>query len=250
MSGVWFSDGLMRGFDLREWRVRLGLTQADAAVKFKVSRMTVQNWETDATSIPPPIEAACEILEHEFDKRDEYGPVTLIYTDGPMFVNPYGPNRIARMKREPYQTNADALERVAILWGSDDFHSPLIVSEIGDIVWNAIELQKRMKKKYGQQGPRGSGTWYQVIIEWANKDETTAERNTHHIMNTCVNEYITKGLPAGVTIFRDLSEKNQRVYYFSPAAFALAADEILKTADAVIPCDAPSDLSNLRQVPL
>jgi transcriptional regulator with XRE-family HTH domain len=240
----------MDGTRLREWRSRLGLTQAEVAAKFKVTRMTVQNWESGITAVPPPIEAASQLAEHEFRKRPSFGPVTLAYSDGPMFVNPYGPRRGSMLQREPYASNAHALERVAILWGRNDFYSPLIVDEGGCIVWNAVELRKWMETKIGPRGLQTRGSWYEVMFDRINKDELVAERNAHHVMSTCVSKYIEGGLPPGVTIFRDLSRKDQYIYYFSNAAFALASDAILNAADAVNPCDEPSDLTNLRQIPL
>jgi hypothetical protein len=134
----------MRGAELLGWRKRLGLTQAEAGQKLGVTRATIQNWETEATPIPAVVETGCQIWEQEFKKRPDFGPVTLIYSDGPMFVNPYGPNRLAMMQRELYATNADALERVYDLWGTAEFHSPLIMEESGGIVWNVVELSRQV----------------------------------------------------------------------------------------------------------
>ncbi len=54
--------------------------------------------------------------------------MTLIYTDNPMFINPYGPRRpLAMMKQEPYPTNQAAWARVRALWGRDDVHNPFIL---------------------------------------------------------------------------------------------------------------------------
>jgi hypothetical protein len=71
----------------------------------------------------------------------DIGPVTLIYADGPMFVDPYGPRRrIASLRQEPYPTNAAALARVQRLWGREDFHGPLIIEKSGEPLWNQVEL--------------------------------------------------------------------------------------------------------------
>jgi transcriptional regulator with XRE-family HTH domain len=134
----------MRGEELLEWRKRLGLTQAEVGQKFGVSRATIQNWESESTPIPGAIETGCQIWEKAFKKRPDFGPVTLIYSDAPMFVNPYGPNRLAMMHRELYVTNADALERIYDLWGREEFHSPLIMEESGEIVWNVVELSRKV----------------------------------------------------------------------------------------------------------
>jgi hypothetical protein len=134
----------MRGSEFLEWRKRLRLTQTEAGQKFGVTRTTIQNWESEATPIPVLVEGGCQVWEREFKKRADFGPVTLIYSDGPMFVNPYGPNRLAMMQRELYQTNGDALERIYDLWGREDFHNPLIMEESGEIVWNVVELSRKV----------------------------------------------------------------------------------------------------------
>jgi hypothetical protein len=134
----------MRGAELLDWRKRLGFTQSEAGQKLGVTRATIQNWESESTPIPGAVETGCQIWEQELKKRPEFGPVTLIYSDGPMFVNPYGPNRLAMMQRELYPTNAEALERIYDLWGREDFHSPLIMAESGEIAWNVVELTRHV----------------------------------------------------------------------------------------------------------
>ncbi len=132
--------------EFREWRERLGLTQTQVAEFFKVSRNTVQNWETGAAPISRAVDMGAEFWEHEHRKRDDYGPVTLVYADGSLFVNPYGPRRLAMMQREPYKTNAEALARVRELWGRDHFHNPFIVGDKNDFVWNAVELARHLRE--------------------------------------------------------------------------------------------------------
>jgi hypothetical protein len=69
------------------------------------------------------------------------GPVTLVYSDGPMFLDPYGPRRRpAMMQQEPYPSNAMALARVQELWGRNDFHNPFVITKDGSPVRNAVEL--------------------------------------------------------------------------------------------------------------
>lgn len=71
------------------------------------------------------------------------GPLTLIFTDGPMFIDPYGPRRpLAMMRQEPYPSNAAAIARVIDLAGRDDFHNPFIIQKSGEDLWNAVELSK------------------------------------------------------------------------------------------------------------
>jgi hypothetical protein len=123
------------------WRRRVRLTQEGVAGRLGVSRTTVQNWESGASPISGVVEMSCRVWEHRLRQEDpRLGPVTLVYADGPMFVDPYRPRRIAMMRQEPYPTNSAALGRVLELWGRDDFHNPFILDETGDAVWNSTEL--------------------------------------------------------------------------------------------------------------
>jgi hypothetical protein len=94
------------------------------------------------TPIPQAVDMSCEIWEHRLKQENpNLGPVTLVYSDGPMFVNPYGPRRRpAMMQQEPYPTNAAAIARVQQLWGSDNFYNAFIIEESGKPLWNVVEL--------------------------------------------------------------------------------------------------------------
>jgi len=84
-----------------------------------------------------------EVWEPRFRQEDpEFGPLTLIYTDGPMFIDPQGPRPLVTMQREPFLTNAAALTRACALWGSDRFNGPLILQPSGDILWNSVQLAR------------------------------------------------------------------------------------------------------------
>jgi hypothetical protein len=128
--------------EFRAWRERVGLTQQQFAERLRVTRTTVQNWESGTTPIPRAVDMSCEIWEHRLKQENpNLGPVTLIYSDGPMFVNPYGPRRRpAMMHQEPYPTNTAAIARVQQLWGADNFHNAFIIEESGKPLWNVVEL--------------------------------------------------------------------------------------------------------------
>lgn len=51
--------------DLRAWRARLGLSQAEAARRLGVSRRAFQNYEAGARAIPKPVALACRQVERE-----------------------------------------------------------------------------------------------------------------------------------------------------------------------------------------
>ena len=85
---------------------------------------------------------SCQIWEARLKQENpDLGPVTLVYSDGPMFVDPYGPrHRLAMMQQEPYPTNAAALARVQQLSGREDFHNPFIIDKFNTPLWNLPEL--------------------------------------------------------------------------------------------------------------
>lgn len=128
--------------EFRAWREQAGLTQQQIADKLRVTRTTIQNWEGAVSPIPQAVDMSCKIWGARLKQENpDLGPVTLVYSDGPMFVDPYGPRRRgAMMQQEPYPTNTAALARVQQLWGREDFHNPFIIEKSGRPLWNVVEL--------------------------------------------------------------------------------------------------------------
>jgi DNA-binding XRE family transcriptional regulator len=126
------------------WRQQVGITQEELANRWaRVTRTTIQNWESGATPIPEAAATACQIWERRLKQENpNLGPVTLIYADGPMFVDAYRPGRLSMLKQEPYATNASALARVLQLWERDDFCNPFIIEKSGADLWNVAELRR------------------------------------------------------------------------------------------------------------
>lgn len=130
--------------ELREWRERFDLGQDDIAKKFGVTRNTIQNWEHGATSLPAVLDDLCKVWEERLEKEmPELGPVVLCYSDGPMFISPYGPRRkLAMLQHKSFPTNAAAIARVRMLWNQPDFHGPFILEQSGKSLWNQVELAR------------------------------------------------------------------------------------------------------------
>jgi hypothetical protein len=127
---------------LRQWREQAGYSQAAAAARFfKVTRATLQNWEAGVTPIPAAVETACGVWGRRvLQERAEYGPVVLLYSDGPPFR---GSNEaINRTPQEQYDMNAQAIARVSQLWGREDFHSPFIIDRAYKALWTTDELER------------------------------------------------------------------------------------------------------------
>jgi len=138
----------MNGAELKARREQLGLTQGAVAERLRSTTASIRNWESEPTAIPPQAEMLWRTWEHRFEQEClGFGPVTLIYTDGPMFINPQGPQRpLAMMHREPFLTNAMALARVCALWGRPGFESPLIMKQDGELLWNMPQLRRVVEK--------------------------------------------------------------------------------------------------------
>jgi hypothetical protein len=100
----------------------------------------------------------------------EIGPVTLIYADAPMFIDPYGPRRrVASLRQEPYPTNAAALARVQHLWGREDFHGPFVIEKSGAPLWNQVELLRVV-----DGNDKGAPTLFNTITKLAAYVRTNA----------------------------------------------------------------------------
>lgn len=134
----------MNANDFGLWRQQMDITQDRAAAIFGVTRTTIQNWESGSSQIPGAVDAGCEVWGNRLRQENpNIGPVTLIYSNGSMFINPYGPRRApAMMQQEPYLTTAGALARVQQLWGREDFCNPFIIDETRKPLWNIVELEQ------------------------------------------------------------------------------------------------------------
>ena len=134
----------MNATEFRRWRESFGLTQLDVSKRIGVSRSTIQNWETEATALPSMIEDVCAIWTDRLKKEQaDLGPVTLCYTDGPMWVDVFRPrHKLATMQTEPYATNSAAIARVRKIFGREDVHGPFIMEKTGGALWNQVELAR------------------------------------------------------------------------------------------------------------
>jgi len=140
MTNMHSSD--LTGSQFKVWRESHGLTQNQLAERMKVTRTTIQNWEAASGFVPTAASMAASVWDARLKQENPFrGPVTLIYADGPMFVDPYGPRRRpAMMQQESYPSNAMALARVQALWGRAGFENPLIIEKDGSSLWNIVEL--------------------------------------------------------------------------------------------------------------
>jgi DNA-binding XRE family transcriptional regulator len=128
----------LRGSELREWRKALGHTQEEAAKALDVSRVTIQNWEREATKTPASVPLACRQLLRKWKQRSNFGPVTLIYSKSPL-----RPSTAAAAETgltcERCADNQDAFRRLAAQKEAGAFN-PFVVDEMGAVTWSGREL--------------------------------------------------------------------------------------------------------------
>jgi transcriptional regulator with XRE-family HTH domain len=126
--------------ELREWRKTLGLTQLEAADKLGVRRTTFQNWEHGNFPIPPSTKLVCDSLTRRWKQRPEFGPVTLIYTDRPVWPGPECRDETRVLQCEFHDNNEGALARARLVASASALHNPAILGLDGEVIWGAQEL--------------------------------------------------------------------------------------------------------------
>lgn len=136
----------MIGTEFKAWRAGFNLTQADVADRFGVTRTTVQNWEALTGPLPNAVDYGLELWSRTLRQAQPLrGPVTLNYSDGPMFIQPFGPRRApAMLHQETHPNNAAVLARVQVLAGADGVFNPFVLEDGARDLWNIVELQRVM----------------------------------------------------------------------------------------------------------
>ena len=136
----------MNGPDFKAWRAGFDLTQADVAGHFGVTRTTVQNWEALPGPLPNAVDYGLQLWTRTLRQAQPLrGPVTLNYSDGPMFIQPFGPRRApALLHQETHPNNAAVLARVQVLAGADGMFNPFVLEDGARDLWNIVELQRVM----------------------------------------------------------------------------------------------------------
>jgi DNA-binding XRE family transcriptional regulator len=129
------------GATLKAWRKQLGFTQEEAAKQLDVTRATIQNWEHEITSLPGGINLACREYMYRWKQRPGFGPVLLVYLDGPIWPQSENANCLPLLHCEPHPDNEAAIQRALHLRSEQPLITPWILEEGENVVWNGPELQ-------------------------------------------------------------------------------------------------------------
>jgi DNA-binding XRE family transcriptional regulator len=130
----------MDQWDFKKWRKKLGINQVEAGEILGLSRGAVQYWESEIRPVPRAVELACQELLRRWKQRREFGPVTLLYADGPVSQVDSLPCGNLVLRGEPHPDNESALARVVRLRETVNLFMPLIVEDDGTVVWSGLEL--------------------------------------------------------------------------------------------------------------
>lgn len=136
----------MDSVDFLKWRKTLRYTQPEAGEKLGVDRSTIQNWERGFTRVPRIVELACQQITRKWKQCPEFGPVSLVYADEPIWAMPHDSTRGLFVQCELYPNNEVAIRQGLRLSGRTDFVSPFIIDQEGEIIWTTPDLLTRIRR--------------------------------------------------------------------------------------------------------
>src|SRR5438874_7890270 len=130
----------MDQWDFKKWQKKLGINQVVAGEMLGLSRAAVQHWESDIRPVPRSVELACQELLRRWKQRPEFGPVTLLYADGPIPQADTLSRGDLVLQREPHPNNESALSRVVQLGETINLFVVFLVEDDGTVIWSSPEL--------------------------------------------------------------------------------------------------------------
>ena len=144
----------MDQWDFKKWRKKLGINQVTAGEMLGLSRGAVQYWESEIRPVPRAAELACQELLRCWKQRPEFGPVTLLYAEGPISLVDSLPSGDLVLRCEQHPDNKSALGRVVRLRETVNLLTPFIVEGDGTVIWSSLELQHECEAQKTAHGER------------------------------------------------------------------------------------------------
>jgi DNA-binding XRE family transcriptional regulator len=134
-------------WDLKKWRKKHGFNQFDAAEQLGINRGSFQNWEREVRPIPRAVELACEEISQLRRQRPDFGPVILVYADGPILQQSSELYSLALLRCDRFPNNEAAMEEATRLGFDPLVVDPFILAEDGSVVWDAPELLEECNRR-------------------------------------------------------------------------------------------------------
>jgi DNA-binding XRE family transcriptional regulator len=145
----------MDAWEFKKWRKKTGYTQTEAGEKLGFSRAAVQLWENEIRPVPLAVELACQELWRHWKQRPDFGPVTLLYADDPIWQQASPPSGVLLLQSERHPNNESAIKRAVWLRETMTLVAPLIVEDDGDVVWSSPELLCECEARKEEKGGEG-----------------------------------------------------------------------------------------------
>lgn len=139
-------------WEFKKWRKKIGYTQVEAGEKLGLGRAAVQLWENEIRPVPLAVELACQELWRHWKQRSEFGPVTLLYADDPIWQQVSAPDGVLLLQCERHANNESAINRAAWLKENMTLISPFIVEDDGNVVWSCPELLRECEARRQEKG--------------------------------------------------------------------------------------------------
>jgi transcriptional regulator with XRE-family HTH domain len=130
----------LTGEELRSWRITLGFTQEDAAAELGYTRATIQNWERSVTRVPLCVDLASKQIRRRRSLPLDFGPVTLIFSNMPLWLNENGSD-VRLIGRRCNDVKA-ALDLINELESSSRVSDLMLVDETNRLIHGARELSQ------------------------------------------------------------------------------------------------------------
>ena len=130
----------MNSWDLKKWRKKHGFNQFEAAEKLGINRGGFQNWEREVRPISKAVELACQEITRLSQQRPDFGPVILVYVDGPILQQPDETCSVAILRCDRHPNNEAAIEEACRLGLDPLLGNRFILAEDGSVIWDSPEL--------------------------------------------------------------------------------------------------------------
>jgi len=137
----------MDASEFLKWRRTLRYSQEEAGKELGVSRGTIKNWEKGYTRIPRAAELACLQVTRRWKQRPDFGPVALVFTDGPNWQVLQDLHCSVVLQCELCPNNEAAMERACRPEHCPTFVYRFIMAENGGIIWNGPELSSECDRR-------------------------------------------------------------------------------------------------------
>src|SRR5260221_5701396 len=141
-------------WDFKKWRKKLGYTQAEAGERLGYGRVDVQYWEAESP-VRMAVELACRELLRRWKQRPDFGPVTLLYADDPVWQQASPPCGVLLLRSERHPNNENAIKRAVWLRETMTLIAPALVEDDRNVVWSGPALMStcdgRKERKSGDK---------------------------------------------------------------------------------------------------